>query len=175
MKKAIFFDRDGVINVPLIKDNKPYPPPSLSKFEFSYKIPELLSFLKENRFLCFIFTNQPDVARGTQTKESVEEINSYIMKRLPIDKIYTCYHDSKDNCNCRKPKPGMILEAVKEYGIELSKSFVIGDRWRDIEAGVNASCRTIFIDYHYSEELKSKPTYSYHSIEDLYKSKDIFI
>ncbi|MCB1194073.1 MAG: HAD family hydrolase [Leptospiraceae bacterium] len=167
MEKAVFFDRDGVINKAIVKDGKPYPPSDITQFEWNEKIEEVLDYVKSLGYLAFIFTNQPDVARGAQTKENVESIHKLILSKLSIDEIYCCYHDSGDNCECRKPKPGMLYEAQNKYNIDLGKSFVIGDRWRDIEAGKQAGCKTIFIDYHYDESLKSRPDYVIDRIQEV--------
>ncbi|OGF50370.1 MAG: hypothetical protein A2231_02430 [Candidatus Firestonebacteria bacterium RIFOXYA2_FULL_40_8] len=158
--KAVFFDRDGVINKPVIIDNKPFTPESLKELVFTDGIRETLVELKKSGFLLFVITNQADVARGKRTKENVEEISAYILKELPLDKVYCCYHDNKDNCNCRKPKPGMLLTASKEFDVDLTKSYVVGDRWSDVEAGKNAGCKTIFVDYNYDEKLRSEPDYT---------------
>ena len=96
-------------------------------------------------------TNQPDVARGTQTREIVEQINAFLLDRLPIEEIFVCYHDNHDQCDCRKPKPGLIIAAAQKYKIDLNNSFMIGDRWTDVEAGRRAGCKTFFIDYEYNE------------------------
>lgn len=174
MNKAVFFDRDGVINQSIVKDNKPYPPSNLSEFKFNSRIDDLCKLLKQKKYLLFVFTNQPDVARGTQDKTVVESINKHIMTHLSMDKIYTCYHDNLDNCNCRKPKPGMILQAVSEYKIDLNQSFVIGDRWRDIDTGAGVGCKTIFIDYQYDEVLRAKPDYTVGSLKEILKLEFIF-
>ena len=166
-KKGIFFDRDGVINKSLILNNKPYPPKSLKDFEFFENIEKTLEQVRKSGFMSFIFTNQPDVARGALGKDKIEEINKYIYSKLPINKIYCCYHDDKDNCECRKPKAGMLYEAAKEFDVDLKKSFVVGDRWRDIDAGNLAGCKTIFIDYGYSEKLKTKPDYTINKIDEI--------
>jgi D-glycero-D-manno-heptose 1,7-bisphosphate phosphatase len=160
MNRAIFLDRDGVINYSLVRSNKPYPPRNLSDFELIDGVHHTLQTLSAKGYLLFIFTNQPDVARGTLSLSNLEEIHSYILQTLPITKIYYCAHDDKDNCHCRKPKPGMILEAAKQYDINLFQSYVVGDRWRDIEAGKKAGCKTIFIDYKYAENLLSKPDFT---------------
>jgi D-glycero-D-manno-heptose 1,7-bisphosphate phosphatase len=97
-------------------------------------------------------TNQPDVARGTTSREAVEEINKHLALHLVIDEFYSCFHDSDDNCDCRKPKPGSLLAAAKKHSIDLGASYMVGDRWRDIEAGKQAGCKTIFIDYGYTEK-----------------------
>lgn len=167
MNKAIFFDRDGVINRSIIKNNKPYPPKNLEELELIDGIHLLMWRLKQKGFLIFVITNQPDVSRGTQTKSMVEALNTNIKKELPINEIFTCYHDDKNNCECRKPKSGFILQAKDKYDIDLKQSFVIGDRWKDIQAGKSAGCLTIFIDYGYDEELKCKPDYKVKNIKEI--------
>jgi D-glycero-D-manno-heptose 1,7-bisphosphate phosphatase len=113
--------------------------------------------LAERGYVLIGITNQPDVARGTQSREVVEAINAMIQSRLPLREIFVCYHDNVDNCNCRKPKPGLILQAVKKYGLDISQSWMVGDRWKDIAAGQAAGLKTIFIDYNYAETYKGSP------------------
>jgi len=149
-RRAIFLDRDGVINKAIVKNNVPHPPDNYDQFEFLENVYELMVKLHENGFLLFIVTNQPDVSRGTQSRKTVDEIHKIIKKSLPIEEIFVCFHDDFENCNCRKPKPGLLLQA-EEYEIDYSNSFLIGDRWRDIGAGLAAGCHTILIDYNYFE------------------------
>jgi D-glycero-D-manno-heptose 1,7-bisphosphate phosphatase len=111
-----------------------------------------LTALKQAGFLLIVVTNQPDVARGTTQKEVVEAINLSLASKLPIDEFFTCFHDNVDDCECRKPKPGALLAAAEKHGIDLAASFMVGDRWRDIEAGYRAGCQTLFIDYGYDEK-----------------------
>ena len=101
-------------------------------------------------------TNQPDVARGTQRREVVEAINAHLMAVMPITDILVCYEDS-DACPRRKPNPGLLQEAAELYGIDLSASFMVGDRWRDVEAGRRAGCQTVFIDLGYNEQWPNPP------------------
>jgi D-glycero-D-manno-heptose 1,7-bisphosphate phosphatase len=115
-------------------------------------VPEAIEKLRDAGFLLICATNQPDVARGRQKREIVEAINEMLLKVLPLDEILVCYHDDSDNCSCRKPLPGMLIKAAKEYDIDLVESFMVGDRWRDIEAGQKAGCRNIFIEYDYEKE-----------------------
>ena len=156
IKRAIFLDRDGVINHSIIKDGKPYPPTSVSDVVIIEGVNEALNAFKKAGFLLICVTNQPDVARGTQNIEAVESIHKSLMDRLPLDAIYVCYADG-DSDPRRKPNPGMILEAAKRYCINLSGSFMVGDRWRDVDAGSRAGCHTIFIDYGYDESLRLLP------------------
>jgi len=152
MNRAVFLDRDGVINRAHVREGKPYPPRSLAELEILPGVSEALRALHGAGFLLIVVTNQPDVARGTTSREAVEEINKHLALHLVIDEFYSCFHDSDDNCDCRKPKPGSLLAAAKKHSIDLGASYMVGDRWRDIEAGKQAGCKTIFIDYGYTEK-----------------------
>lgn len=150
--RAIFLDRDGVLNRALVREGKPFPPRKLAEVEILPRVPEALLELNAAGFILITVSNQPDVARGTLTQDSVDSINAYLGDRMPMDRFIMCYHDSGDNCSCRKPKPGMLLEGAREFNIDLSRSYMVGDRWRDVEAGKNAGCKTVFIDYGYDEK-----------------------
>lgn len=152
MSKAIFFDRDGVINKPVVKDGKPYPPNSLDELALLPNVKLGISKLREAAFKIFVVTNQPDVARGKTPQVEVDKIHNYLKKELSIDEIRCCFHDDGDDCNCRKPKPGMIVDLAKKWNIDLEQSYLVGDRWRDIEAGKAAGLKTILIDYNYNEK-----------------------
>jgi D-glycero-D-manno-heptose 1,7-bisphosphate phosphatase len=156
-RPAVFFDRDGVINEAVLRNGNPHPPASRAEIRILTEVFPALGDLKKAGFFLIVITNQPDVARGTQTKEEVEAIHSYLVSQLPIGDILVCYHDDRDDCPCRKPKPGLILQASAKHSIDLSSSFVIGDRWKDIEAGQRAGCQTIFLDLHYAEGGPTPP------------------
>ena len=157
LRPAVFLDRDGVINRALVRDGKPFPPASLEEFEILPQVASSLLDLKTHGFALFVITNQPDVARGTQTRAAIEGIHEVLASSLPIDDIFVCYHDDNDQCGCRKPQPGLLLEAQRKHGIDLSRSFVLGDRWRDIDAGRSAGCKTVLIDYGYRERKPAQP------------------
>lgn len=159
MARAVFLDRDGVINRALVRDGKPYPPRNIGELEILPGVAEALQRLHNAGFKLIVVTNQPDVARGTQTRAVVEKINAALQSRLPIDEFRVCHHDDADQCACRKPKAGALLQSAEKFGIDLKASFMIGDRWRDIEAGQNAGCKTILIDYHYVETKHIEPDY----------------
>ena len=150
MNKAIFLDRDGIINKSIIVDDKPYPPKDLKEFELVDDIFDLLFYFKELGYMLFVITNQPDVSRGKNIRFNVLEIHLYLSSILYIDDIKTCFHDG-DWCDCRKPKPGMILELAALYNIDLCSSMMVGDRRSDILAGNAAGCYTVFVDYDYDE------------------------
>lgn len=160
MKKAIFLDRDGVINKAYLRNGLPYSPNSLSELEILPGVIEAILKLKELDFICLVVTNQPDVSRGKIEKKTVIKMNSYLKEKIQLDDFFVCYHDDKDNCKCRKPKPGLLLDAKKKWNIDLKKSFMIGDRWKDIEAGASVGCKTIFIDYNYNEKKNIKPSFT---------------
>jgi D-glycero-D-manno-heptose 1,7-bisphosphate phosphatase len=159
MKRAVFLDRDGVINRAFVRDRMPYPPANLDELEILPGVGEALEKLHAAGYLLIVVTNQPDVARGTAKKTDIEQMNSLLLCRLPLDDIKTCYHDGDDGCLCRKPLPGALYQAAKEHDIDLSKSFMIGDRWRDIEAGQRAGCKTFFVNYRYGERQPEAPDF----------------
>jgi D-glycero-D-manno-heptose 1,7-bisphosphate phosphatase len=161
VRRAIFLDRDGVINRSLERDHKPFAPSSLDEFEILPDVPAACAKLKAAGFLLIVATNQPDVGRGTLKKEIVETIHAEMRRRLPIDRVEVCFHPGRgeSDCDCRKPRPGMLLRAARELGIDLAQSWMVGDRWRDVDCGRAAGCRTIFIDCGYAEELRQKPDF----------------
>ena len=152
MKRAVFLDRDGVLIEAVIREGKPFPPLTLSEVKISEGFETVLQKIATAGVVIIGVSNQPDVARGLQTRAEVEKINQYLVDKLPIERILVCYHDEKDACSCRKPKPGLIFEAAALFDIDLANSFMVGDRWKDIEAGNNAGCKTIFINYAYAEK-----------------------
>jgi D-glycero-D-manno-heptose 1,7-bisphosphate phosphatase len=166
MLKAVFLDRDGVINKAPVIDGKPYPPRNLDELELLPGVDQAILQLRDRGYFCIVVTNQPDVARGKTSKETVESINQFLIQHLAIHEIISCYHDDHENCGCRKPKPGSLLKAALKYNIDLNKSFMVGDRWRDVEAGQNAGCKTFFIDYQYNEKQPQNPTYKVTSLAD---------
>ena len=154
-QRAVFLDRDGVLNRAIVRNGKPYPPSAPSEMELVPDAPESLRDLKEAGFLLIVVTNQPDIARGTQKPAAVEAIHHALRQALPLDVFFVCPHHDSDQCDCRKPLPGLLLRAAGTHGIDLSHSFMIGDRWRDVEAGASAGCTTILIDYGYREKRPS--------------------
>jgi len=149
--RVVFLDRDGVLNRALVCDGKPGTPSTLDEFVIAPDVPACLEELKQQGFALIVVTNQPDVARGTQSVEVIEQMHRRLQAELPVDDVLVCFHDEADRCECRKPRPGLLMEARRKYGVDLSRSFLIGDRWKDVDAGNAAGCRTVFIDYHYRE------------------------
>ena len=154
---AVFLDRDGVLNCTVIRDGRPYPPRSLQELTLIPDAKQSCHDLREAGFLLIMVTNQPDIARGAASAESVAEINERLRIDLGLHEVCVCPHDDADRCACRKPAPGMLLESTRRWGLDLSSSFMVGDRWRDIAAGRSAGCRTVFIDYGYLERRPDSP------------------
>ncbi len=151
MSKAIFWDRDGVINEVVMRGNSVSSPRNFQEFKILPGVKQALEECKSMGFLNIIITNQPDISRLLLAPEDLEKMHQVIMATLPVDDITCCPHDSKDNCACRKPKPGMILQEAKKRGVDLAKSYVIGDSDKDIGAGKAAGCKTFFIKKAYNK------------------------
>jgi D-glycero-D-manno-heptose 1,7-bisphosphate phosphatase len=171
---AVFLDRDGVINHAVTRDGLPYPPCSLDEFQILPGVPEACQRLKQAGFLLVVATNQPDVGRGVVPRELVETMHKQMRKVLPLDRVEACFHPGrgKSDCDCRKPRPGMLLRAARELGIDLAQSWMVGDRWRDIDCGHAAGCRTVFIDSGYAEDLKQQPDFR---AKDLAEAAEIIL
>lgn len=171
-RPAVFLDRDGVLNRTTVRDNMPHPPHSVDELELLPGVPEALASLADRGLPLIVVTNQPDVARGTQTRQAVERIHQVLRQRLPLTAIYTCYHDSADDCSCRKPRPGLLRQAASAYNIDLKRSFLVGDRWSDVAAGQSAGCRTFLIQQPYSQAERCKPD---HVVRDLVEAAEIIL
>jgi D-glycero-D-manno-heptose 1,7-bisphosphate phosphatase len=155
LARAAFLDRDGVINRAVVRKGKPYPPATVEEVEILPGVPGAIARLQHAGYVVVVVTNQPDIARGTTTPAIVDRIHAYLRAELGLDDIRVCPHDDADGCECRKPKPGLLLRAP---AYDLAASVMIGDRWRDIEAGRAAGCGvTILVDYGYDEVVPHEP------------------
>jgi D-glycero-D-manno-heptose 1,7-bisphosphate phosphatase len=150
-RAAVFLDRDGVLNEVDVRNGSPYPPAGVERLRLLPGVVEACHRLRELGFLLVVVTNQPDIARGKQTREEVDRMHDALRARLPLDEIVVCAHDDADNCRCRKPRPGMILDAAERLDINLRASVCVGDRWRDVEAAKRAGVTAIFVDRGYRE------------------------
>jgi D-glycero-D-manno-heptose 1,7-bisphosphate phosphatase len=159
MSRAVFLDRDGVLNAPVIRDGLPYPPRTVDEFRVYPEATQACALLREAGFKLVVATNQPDVGRGTQTLEAVDAMHALLAKAVPLDRIEVCTaaDDASPGAERRKPAPGMLLDAARALNIDLGRSYLIGDRWRDIDCGHAAGCTTIFIERHYDEKLRQRP------------------
>jgi D-glycero-D-manno-heptose 1,7-bisphosphate phosphatase len=174
MRRAVFLDRDGVISRSIVRDALPFAPKELKDFEILPEAPEACRRLKQAGFLLIVATNQPDVGRGTMKKEIVEAMHAEMLRQAPIDRVDVCYHPGKgqSNCDCRKPKAGLLLNAARELHIDLAQSWMVGDRWRDIDCGHAAGCRTIFVDRGYAENLNQAPDFR---VKDLAEAASVIL
>lgn len=153
MNKAVFLDRDGVINKAIIKDGAAYSPRHFSEFEFVEDVDKHIDRLRDSGYLIIVVTNQPSIARNSMNISELDRMTKSIQSYLAVDEILICMHDDIDNCLCRKPKPGMLFDAARRHKISLNKSFLVGDGWRDMEAAINANCKGILIDTCYNKTV----------------------
>jgi D-glycero-D-manno-heptose 1,7-bisphosphate phosphatase len=150
-RAAVFLDRDGVLNEVELRDGTPHPPAGVEQLRLLPGVVEACYRLRQLGFALVVVTNQPDLARGKQTRNEVDRMHDVLRARLPLDDIVVCAHDDVDDCPCRKPRPGMILDAATRLDLDLGESVCIGDRWRDVEAGKRAGVMAIFVDRGYGE------------------------
>ena len=162
---AVFLDRDGVLNRSLVgADGIPRPPATVDQVEILPGVREALDKLKSLGFELVVVTNQPDIARGSIALETVEAINGHLRTELGLLDFRVCPHDDRDACTCRKPLPGLLLRAAAERALDPTRSYMVGDRWRDIEAGRRAGCMTILLDSSHAEAVVSEPDHRARSL-----------
>jgi D-glycero-D-manno-heptose 1,7-bisphosphate phosphatase len=161
---AVFLDRDGVLNRVFVRGTVTHPPAHPGEFEFLPGVATATAALHAAGFVLVVVTNQPDVARGRQTRQGVEALNDLVRQALPVAEVLTCFHDGPDGCSCRKPRPGLLLDAERRWGLDLARSFMVGDRWSDVEAGRAAGCRTVLVDTPHSGRDRCRPD---HCVRDL--------
>jgi D-glycero-D-manno-heptose 1,7-bisphosphate phosphatase len=164
--RAVFLDRDGVLNRAVVREGRPHPPVTLQDLEILPGVAEACVTLKRAGLRLVVVSNQPDVGRGTQPLHVVNEMNLALQRRLGLDDVRVCPHDDGDRCDCRKPAPGMLLAAARQWDISLPASVMVGDRWRDVESGKRAGCKTVFIDYGYDEQRPESPDLTVRSLAE---------
>lgn len=157
MRAAVFLDRDGVLNETVLRNGVPHPPASVEELAILPGVEEACGALRDAGLALICVTNQPDVSRGTQPREAVDRINAVVLARLHLDAICVCWHDDGDACACRKPRPGLLLASAERMNVDLRRSVMVGDRWRDVAAGKAAGCRTVFVDRGYAETRAEAP------------------
>jgi len=157
LMRAVFLDRDGVLNQAFVRNGKVYSPDTIEEMIIPPDVAPALAQLRAQGFRLVVATNQPDIARGRLTRAQVDAMNAYLRSKLPLDAIEVCAHDDVDRCDCRKPGAGLLLRAAQRDGITLDESFMVGDRWRDVAAGQAAGCANFFIDYGYDEKRPDAP------------------
>lgn len=170
-KRAVFLDRDGTLNAPVVRAGKPYPPATAAEFQLLPGAAEGCRQLRAAGYVLVVATNQPDVGRGLQSESVVEAMHARLRDLIPeIAHIETCFAPGQgavhpDNRR-RKPEPGMLLDAARDLDLDLAGSWMVGDRWRDIDCGARAGCRTVFIDWNYDEPLKRRPDFTVRSFAE---------
>ncbi len=169
LRPAVLLDRDGVLNRVFVRNGVTHPPAHAGEFEFLPGVAEALARLDAAGFALAVVTNQPDVARGRQTRAAVEDLNDRVRQALPVLDVLTCFHDGPDNCSCRKPRPGLVLAAAARWDLDLAASFLVGDRWSDVEAGRAAGCRTVLVETPWSGRERCRPD---HCARDLPEAAD---
>jgi D-glycero-D-manno-heptose 1,7-bisphosphate phosphatase len=172
LRPAVFLDRDGVIVIPEFRDRRSFAPRRVADFRLYPEAAASLQRLKRAGFLLAVVTNQPDVGHGLIPRSEVDAMHAIMTRELPLDAVKACYHRQADPCDCRKPKPGMLLAAADELGIDLAKSYMVGDRGSDVEAGRAAGCTTVFIDLGYAEPPPDAPD---HVVRSIAEAADIII
>ena len=163
LNPVVFLDRDGTLNASVVREGKPYPPSTVEEMQLLPGVAEACRQLHAVGYTLVVVTNQPDVGRGTQSQPMVEAMHEYLMRIIPeITCIEVCYDPGGDTppSKYRKPAPGMLHRAKEKLGLDLSRSWMIGDRWRDVDCGHRAGCQTIFINWGYDEELREKPDFT---------------
>lgn len=165
-KKGVFLDRDGVINRSAVHNGKPYAPRLLSEFRLLPGVTEAVSRLKKAGFIVIVVTNQPDVGHGLIDRDTIEAMHNKLKTSVPVDDILMCPHRQDAGCDCRKPKPGLILDAMRRWSIAPAGSYMVGDRWNDVVAGKAAGLYTIFLDRGYSEDLTTPPDLTVRSLRE---------
>ncbi|KMY68294.1 hypothetical protein AAU61_00890 [Desulfocarbo indianensis] len=154
MRRAVFLDRDGTLNHLVPRGDGSWASPrAAAEFELAAGAEEVVARLKKAGFLVLVATNQPDVARGFLSPAQLEEMHRLLATRLAVDEILVCPHDDADGCACRKPLPGMLLEAARRRAIDLGRSFMVGDSWKDMEAARRAGVTGILIAAEYNQEV----------------------
>jgi D-glycero-D-manno-heptose 1,7-bisphosphate phosphatase len=169
---AVFLDRDGTLIHTRVVDGIPRPPTAIAEMKILPGVPDALRRLKAAGFFLVLVTNQPDVARGALERETVENMHELLRAALPLDAILCCFHDDSARCACRKPRPGMLLEAAERFGLSLSRSYMVGDRWRDVIAGRNAGCNTVLLARAYSDMDTAEAD---HTVQDLQAAADVIV
>lgn len=156
-RRAVFLDRDGVLNEPIVQDGVPHPPATVNDLVVAPGADAACRTLRRAGLLLIMVTNQPDLARGTTTRAAVEAINDVLRRELGLDDVFMCPHDDADDCQCRKPRPGLLLDAAARWSVRLDASVMVGDRWRDVEAGRQAGCATVLVRRGYEERPMTRP------------------
>jgi D-glycero-D-manno-heptose 1,7-bisphosphate phosphatase len=171
-RRAVFLDRDGVLNESVVRDGMPYPPATPADVVIRPGVADACRRLEDAGWVLVVVTNQPDIARGTTSRAAVDAINAAVTAGLPIAEVVVCPHDDADACACRKPRPGMLVDAARRLNLDLTASVMVGDRWRDVEAGRAAGTRTIYVD---NGDTDRRPDAPDHVVGGLPEAADLIL
>jgi D-glycero-D-manno-heptose 1,7-bisphosphate phosphatase len=157
LRRAVFLDRDGVVNRSCCIDGKPYAPRQLTDFRLLPGVAAAIADLKRAGFLAIVVTNQPDIGNGLMPQHTLDAMHAKLSRSVAVDAICVCPHRQDAGCSCRKPQPGLIRRAIEDFAIDPSRSYMVGDRWSDIAAGRAADLYSIFLDRGYAEAMRAPP------------------
>jgi D-glycero-D-manno-heptose 1,7-bisphosphate phosphatase len=163
---GVFLDRDGVLNASAVVDGVPVPPRHVDDFHVLPGVVEACQTLRGAGLVLVVVTNQPDVARGALRVVDLDAIHQRLRAELAIEHVWVCVHDDADGCPCRKPRPGMILDAARVLGLDLNRSAAVGDRWRDVEAAARAGVHSVLVDRGYGERLTVAPDATFPGLQE---------
>jgi D-glycero-D-manno-heptose 1,7-bisphosphate phosphatase len=166
-RRGVFLDRDGVLNAAIVRQGRPHPPDTVEQVVIIDGVREACRRLSEAGLLLIMVTNQPDIARRTTTRAAVDAINGHLVSELGLDGVFVCPHDDAAGCGCRKPAPGLLLDAADRMRVDRTRSVMVGDRWRDIEAGRRAGVTTVWVRSDYDERAPATPDHIVDSLLDV--------
>lgn len=146
MKQAVFIERDGVLNLVRVERDHQVSPMTLEEMQINTAAVPLLSRLKQEGLLIIVTTNQPGISRGYQNRRELDRMHDCLRKSFNLDDLMVCPHDESDRCPCRKPKPGLLVEAGFKWHLQLDRCFVVSDKWQDAEAARTAGCTSLLIN-----------------------------
>ena len=153
MNRAIFFDRDGVLNQLVKRDGGLYSPRKSEDYSIFEESIAVVRDFKKLDFHLLVISNQPDISRGFLAESELKKMTSMLLSQIPIDEVFYCIHDDWEACSCRKPLPGLIIKAAHKWNIDLDKSYYVGDTWRDVEAAKNAGVRCLLLNRDYNKNV----------------------
>lgn len=145
MKRAVFIERDGILNEVQAGPNHPISPMTMEEFRVNEKAKIPIKKLKDAGFVLIVTTNQPGISRGYQSRRDLDYMHDHLRRNFPVDDILVCAHEESDECPCRKPRPGLLIESAFKWQINLDQSYVISDKWQDAEAARTAGCTSLLL------------------------------
>ncbi|HUI28816.1 MAG TPA: HAD-IIIA family hydrolase [Candidatus Acidoferrales bacterium] len=167
MIKNIFFDRDGIVNETILRDGGAFSPLQLNEFKVKREFVDFFRSIEKKKLNLFIVSNQPDIARGKLSESTLRSMTAVLESMFTFKEILYCRHDDQDDCNCRKPKPGMIETLISKYCLKREECLIVGDSWKDVAAGKSAGIKTVFLVTSYNEKTVTDFDFEVESLEDM--------